>query len=136
MSDLMKMSLTNHHVVAGPGVPPALGPYSPAVKVGNLVFVSAQSGVDPHTGRLPDGGFEQECRQAFDNVAKVLEAAGAHLGQVAKVTVLYAHREHLAIINAVYAAYFPVDPPARTTAMVQLAADRSIAVDAIAVISG
>ena len=126
------MSLMTHEALNGPDVPRALGPYSPAIKAGPLVFVSAQAGVDPRTEKVPSGGFEAECRQAFGNVALVLQAAGLGLCDVVKITVLYIDLEYLPIINAVYADLFPVNPPARTAAIVSLAGNRRIAVDAIA----
>ena len=73
-----------HDVVTGPDLPPALGPYSPVIRAGNLLFVSAQTGVDPDTGQMPDGGFEAECRQALTNLQQALRAADADLGNVVK----------------------------------------------------
>ncbi|SRR6266508_255351 len=122
-------------VFSGPEVPRALGPYSPVVKAGQLVFVSAQAGVDPATNQAPDGGFEEECRQAFSNVALALKAAAAELCDVVKTMILYANPDDLPTINAIYAEVFPLDPPARTAAIVRLAGGRRIAVDAIAAIS-
>ncbi len=121
-----------HEAVTGPDAPRALGPYSPAVRVGQLVFVSAQAGVDPETNTVPES-FEAECRNAFGNVARALKAANAGLSDVAKVTVLYADQTDLPTVNNVYAETFPVTPPARTAAIVRLAGGRRIAVDAIAV---
>ncbi|GAA0331151.1 RidA family protein [Actinoallomurus spadix] len=116
----------------GPEFPPALGPYSPAVKAGPLVFVSAQAGVDPVTDQVPPGEFEAECRQAFTNVTRALRAADSDLCRVVKMTILYVDTADLPIINKVYAEAFPIDPPARTAAVVRLAGGRRIAVDAIA----
>ena len=121
--------------IVGAEVPAALGPYSPAIKVGQLVFVSAQAGVDPATSQVPDGGFEAECRQAFANVARALKAADADLRDVVKTMILYVTQRDLSTINSIYAEVFPMDPPARTAAIVALAGGRRIAVDAIAVIS-
>jgi 2-iminobutanoate/2-iminopropanoate deaminase len=120
---------------SGPDMPNALGPYSPAIRVGDLVFVSAQAGVDAATKQIPEGGFEAECRQAFSNVERVLNGADADLRDVVKVTILYTASQDLPIINSVYAEIFPFDPPARTAAIVGLAAGRRVAVDAIAVTS-
>jgi 2-iminobutanoate/2-iminopropanoate deaminase len=128
------MAMIREAIVGG-DVPPALGPYSPAIKVGQLVFVSAQAGVDPSTSKVPDGGFETECRQAFANVARALLAADADLRDVVKTMILYVTHCDLSTINSIYAETFPIDPPARTAAIVSLAGGRRIAVDAIAVIS-
>ncbi|MGY0234105.1 Rid family detoxifying hydrolase [Longispora urticae] len=112
---------------------PALGPYSPATKAGGLIFVSAQTGVDPKTGTLPDGGFEAEVRQALTNLNAVLTAAGADLTHVVQTTVFYTDLNNLATINNVYAEHFPTDAPARSAAVVTLAGGRGISLAAIAV---
>lgn len=130
------MSVMAREDPAGPGMPPALGPYSPAVRTGQLVFVSAQSGVDPSTDKVPEGGFEAECRQAFLNLVSALKASGSDPADVVKTMVLYANAAHLPMINRIFLETFPVRPPARTAAIVGLAAGRRIAVDAIAVIPG
>jgi len=114
---------------------PKLGPYSPAVKVGQLLFVSAQAGVDPSTGMVPDGGIEAECRQAFANLANVLKAAGADLHDVVKATIFYTDLDDLATINLVWGEVFAVDPPARAAAIVGLAGGRRIGIDATAVLA-
>jgi len=126
-----EMSLGGRQALAGPEMPTAHGPYSPAVKVGQLLFLSAQSGVDPATNRVPTG-FENECRQAFSNVARALRAADSDLQHVVKTTILYVDPQDLQIINAIFTEIFPVNPPARTAAIVRLTAGRKIAIDAIA----
>jgi 2-iminobutanoate/2-iminopropanoate deaminase len=104
------------------------------VRVGNLLFLSAQTGLDPTTGTVPDGGFEAECRQAFANLRTALRAASSDLGHVVKTTILYADLADLPTVNKVYADVFPTDPPARSAAIVGLAGGRRISVDAIAVV--
>jgi 2-iminobutanoate/2-iminopropanoate deaminase len=126
----------SHEVVTGADMPRALGPYSPVVRVGNLLFLSAQTGIDQTTGAVPEGGFEAECRQAFGNLDTALRAAGSDLGHVVKTTVLYADLADLPTVNKVYADVFPTDPPARSAAIVGLAGGRRISVDAIAVLPG
>ncbi|MQA25541.1 MAG: hypothetical protein GEU94_08720 [Micromonosporaceae bacterium] len=122
-----------HDVVTSPELPPALGPYSPVVRVGELLFLSAQTGVDPATGSVPEaGGFEAECRQAFANLEQALRASGSDLRHVVKTMILYADLADLPVVNKVYAETFPTDPPARTAAIVGLAGDRRIAVDGVA----
>lgn len=121
-----------HEVVASPDLPRALGPYSPVVRVGNLLFVSAQTGVDPNTGKVPDGGFEAECRQAFNNLQRALRAADADLGHVVKTTVFYSDLADLPMLNTIYTETFPTSPPARSAAVVGLAGGRHISIDAIA----
>ncbi|MFI0983094.1 RidA family protein [Streptomyces sp. NPDC021093] len=111
---------------------PVLGPYSPATRAGGLLFVSAQTGVDPRTGTVQEGPFEIECRQAFVNLERVLRIAGSSLALVAKVTVFYTDLGQLAALNTVFTEVFPQDPPARSAAVVTLAGGRRISVDAVA----
>ena len=124
----------SHEVVTSADMPRALGPYSPVVRAGNLLFLSAQTGLDQATGTVPDGGIETECRQAFANLRTALRAAGSDLDHVVKTTILYADLADLPTVNKVYAEAFPTDPPARSAAIVGLAGGRRISVDAIAVV--
>ncbi|MGW7413190.1 RidA family protein [Streptomyces sp. NPDC054863] len=114
---------------------PVLGPYSPATRVGGLLFVSAQTGVDPRTGTVREGPFESECRQAFANLERVLLVGGSSLALVAKVTVFYADPGQLTALNTVFADVFPQAPPARSAAVVTLAGGRRISVDAVAALA-
>jgi 2-iminobutanoate/2-iminopropanoate deaminase len=133
MDDLTRIAPPDRQVITGTDLPSVTGAYSLAVRAGNLVFVSGQAGVDPLTDQLPThGGFEAECRQAFRNVVRILEAAEVKLTDVVKVTILYVDATLLPIINRVQAEFFPVDPPARSSAIVQLALGRRITIDAIA----
>jgi 2-iminobutanoate/2-iminopropanoate deaminase len=124
----------SHEVVAGPGMPRPLGPYSPVVRTGNLLFLSAQTGVDQVTNAVPDGGFEAECRQAFVNIQQALKASGSDLRHIVKTTIFYADLADLPTVNKVYTEVFPNNPPARSAAIVGLAGGRRISVDAIAVV--
>jgi 2-iminobutanoate/2-iminopropanoate deaminase len=121
-------------VVQSPDLPTPLGPYSPVVRADNLLFVSAQAGVDPATGKVPDGGISAECRQAVANLARALTAAGSDISKVMRITLFYTNLEDLPAINAVFAETFPTDPPARSAAIVGLAGGRSVSIDAIAVL--
>jgi len=96
-------------------VPPARVPLSQAIKVSGWVFASGQLGMDPKTGRLVEGGIEAETRQVCENLKAVLEAAGSSMQDVAKVTIYLADLGELMAMNAVFDAYFPQDPPARST---------------------
>jgi len=106
--------------VVSPHAPKAIGPYSQAVKVGPWVFCSGQLGMDPETGQLVPGGIEAETRQALTNLQRVLEAAGASLDHVVKVTVFLQDIGDFAKMNEVYSTFFRVPYPAR--AAVQVAA--------------
>ncbi len=94
--------------------PKAMGPYSPAVKGGGLVFIAGQLGIDPQTGNVVEGGIEAETRQALTNVKHLLEAAGSRLENVLKVTVFLRDIADFQKMNAVYAEFFVVNPPARS----------------------
>jgi 2-iminobutanoate/2-iminopropanoate deaminase len=100
-------------VIAAPGAPPGL-PFSPAVRVGNLLFLSGQIGVKPGTRELVSGGIEAETRQTMENIKSVLEYAGSSLSRVVKCTIFLGDMANYAAMNAVYATYFPKDPPARS----------------------
>ncbi len=106
--------------VVSPHAPKAIGPYSQAVKVGPWVFCSGQLGMDPETGQLVPGGIEAETRQALTNLQRVLEAAGASLDHVVKVTVFLQDIGDFAKMNEVYSTFFRAPYPAR--AAVQVAA--------------
>jgi 2-iminobutanoate/2-iminopropanoate deaminase len=103
------------YVVHTNRVPPAKVPLSQAIKTGDWVFASGQLGMDPQTGRLAEGGIKAETRQVCENLKAVLVAAGSSLEKVAKVTIYMADLNDLMAMNEVFSAYFPQDPPARTT---------------------
>ena len=90
-------------------------PFSPAVKVGNVIYLSGVLGNLPGTRTLVPGGIREETRQTFGNMRMVLEAAGSSLDRVFKCTVFLADIADYAAMNEVYATIFPVDPPARST---------------------
>ncbi|GAA2583173.1 RidA family protein [Winogradskya consettensis] len=121
-------------VVRAEGLPRPNGHYSPVVKVGNLLFLAAQTGIDQATGTVPEGGFEPECRQAFTNIQTILHACGSSLPGVVRAVVLYTDLADLPVINAVFADTFPTDPPARTAAIVGLAGGRRISIEITAVV--
>ncbi len=118
--------------VSGAGMPPALGPYSHVVRLGDVLYVSGQAGIDPRTGAMPVEDFESEARQAFANLRTVLEAAGSGLDRVAKVTVFLADAALFAHMNAVFGEFFATNPPARSTPIVALPRGLRISVEAIA----
>jgi 2-iminobutanoate/2-iminopropanoate deaminase len=110
----------------------AIGPYSVGMKAGHLVFCSGQVGMDQATGNLVEGGVEAETRQALVNLSNILAAAGSSLERVVKTTVFLRDMNDFARMNAVYAEFFPVDPPARSTFQVA-ALPRAAAVEIEAV---
>jgi 2-iminobutanoate/2-iminopropanoate deaminase len=100
-------------VIVTSDAPPAIGPYSQAIRAGDFVFVSGQIAVDVRTGKLAEG-IEAQTRQVMDNLRAVLTAAGASLAQVVKVTIFLARWEDFRPMNEVYATYFPTRAPARS----------------------
>ena len=120
-------------VIENDSMPAALGPYSHAVAAsGELVFISGQAGIDPLTGNAP-AAFEEQARQAFENLSKVVAAAGLTLGDVAKTTIYLADAAQFGVLNDVFKAYFPASPPTRAVPIVQLPKGLLISIEAIAV---
>ena len=104
--------------IATEKAPGAIGPYSQAVEVGNLVFTSGQIPLDPATGTMPEG-IEAQTRQSLTNVKNILEAAGLSLDDVVKTTVFLADMSLFAPMNAVYAEFFQAPYPARSAVAVR-----------------
>jgi len=114
--------------------PPAIGPYSQAIVAGGLVFCSGTAGIDPVTGRIPEGIAEQT-RLALSNLEAILTAAGASLSTLVKTTIFYRDVADFATINEIYAAHMPDPPPARSApAGVQLPRGLLISIEAIATV--
>ena len=119
--------------IASPGAPAALGPYSQAIRSGNLLFVSGQIPLDPASGQLVDGGIELQTERVLKNLGAVLEEAGSSLAQVLKTTVYLRDLGDFGRMNEVYAKFFGETPPARATVEVsRLPRDVSIEIDLIA----
>jgi 2-iminobutanoate/2-iminopropanoate deaminase len=104
--------------ISTPEAPAAIGPYSQAVKAGNLLFVSGQIPLDPTTGALVEGSIEPQTRQVFRNIEAILKAAGATFDHVVSVSVFLADMNDFARMNAIYAEYFSTPAPARATVQV------------------
>ncbi|TAM85696.1 RidA family protein [bacterium] len=113
--------------------PRPIGPYSQAVRVGDLLFCSGQVGLDPSTGKLVSGGAKAETERIMENVRGLLSAAGVDLGHVVKTTIFLANMADYADVNAIYGGYFLGSYPARTTvAVAALPAGASVEIDVIA----
>ena len=113
-------------------MPAALGPYSQAVAAfGELVFISGQAGLDS-AGAIPEG-FDAQARNAFDNLARVVEAAGLSMADVVKTTIYLADASQFPALNALYAEYFSTKPPTRAVPIVQLPKGLLISIEAVAV---
>ena len=104
-------------VISTQNAPAAIGPYSPGIQTGNMVFLSGQLGIDPATGKLPEG-VEAQAKQSLANVEALLTAAGATFADVVKTTVYLADIADFAAFNEVYAKYF-ISKPARSCVAVR-----------------
>ena len=98
--------------------PAAIGPYSQAIRAGNLLFLSGQIPIDPKTGSLVEGGIDAQTRQVFHNIGAILTAAGATFDHVVTASVFLADMNDFAKMNAIYAEHFSSPAPARATVQV------------------
>jgi 2-iminobutanoate/2-iminopropanoate deaminase len=115
--------------------PQAIGPYSQAIRAGNLLFASGQIPIDPVTGALVAGDIAAQTRRVFENIAGVLKAAGASFDQVVKTTVFLSDMNDFAAMNAVYGEFFATPAPARSTVQVaRLPRDARVEIEIVAVI--
>lgn len=101
-------------IVNTTNAPAAVGPYSQAVRIGDLVYTAGQIGLDPASGTIGGRTVEEQTHQVLRNLRAVLEAAGSGLDRVVKTTVFLADIKDFKAMNAVYATYFPSEPPARS----------------------
>ncbi len=101
-------------IVSTDNAPAAVGPYSQAVRTGNLVYTAGQIPLDPETGKMVEGDIQTQVEQALHNLQAVLEAAGSSLDQVIKTTVFLQNMDDFAAMNEVYAGFFGGQPPARS----------------------
>ena len=125
------------HTVRTDDAPRAIGPYSQAVRLGNLVFTAGQIPLDPETMDVIDGDVAAQTARVLDNLRAILQAAGADLGSVLKTTVFLADMDDFAAMNEVYARYFADHRPARSTVEVaRLPKEARVEIDAIAVRRG
>ena len=119
--------------ISTPAAPAAIGPYSQAVRAGSLLFVSGQIPLDPETGQLIAGDITAQTHRVLKNLAGILEAAGASLDRVVRSTVYLADMADFAAMNAVYATYFSMPAPARSTIeAARLPRDARVEIDVIA----
>jgi len=107
--------MTQATVVSTPNAPAAIGPYSQAIKLGNLVFTSGQIGLNPATGELVGASTEAQARQAFSNLKAVAEEAGGSLANVVKFTLFLTDLSEFAQVNAIMQEYVSAPFPARST---------------------
>lgn len=108
----MKQAISTTHA------PQAIGPYSQAVRCGNLVFVSGQIPLDPATGQVMEGDAATQARRVLENLRAILQAAGLDMQHVVKTTIFLTDLSQFAAVNEVYAAHFQPPYPARSTVQV------------------
>lgn len=119
--------------IAAAGSAPAIGPYSAALAVGSMVFLSGQIPLRPD-GSLVEGGIREQTVQVLENMKRLLEAAGTDFSAVAKTTIYLADMGDFAVVNEIYATYFSEPFPARATVQVaRLPRDVRVEIDAIAI---
>lgn len=127
------MSISSREVITGEGLPTPIGPYSIGVQTSDLIFLSGTIGSDPSTGEMAPGGIEAETRKALENIRGVLESAGSSMQNVLKATVFLRDMDDFGTMNAIYAEFFPADPPARSAVQVaRLPRDAAIEIEVIA----
>ena len=121
--------------ISAPNAAKPIGPYSPAIRAGNLLFISGQVGFDPATGTLVDGDISAQTDQVMRNVGSLLTAAGVGFAHVVRTTVYLADMNEFGKMNEVYARYVVDPPPARSTVQVaRLPRDARVEIDVIAVV--
>jgi len=121
-------------VIVVPGLK-TIGPYSQAVRAGGMLYVSGQPGVDPATGEAAGSTFESQSRQAFLNLAKVLEAGGSRMDLVVNTTILVSEMSNFGAVNQLFLEFFPENPPARMTLQVPLPKGLQISVGCMACVA-
>ena len=104
---------TSREIISTPDAPPAIGPYSQAIKVRNTLYLAGQIALDPNTGKMVDGGIESQTHRVMQNLAAVLKTAGFGFDDVVQAQVFLADLNDYKAMNIVYAEYFGKTPPAR-----------------------
>ena len=100
-------------VISTDKAPGAVGPYSQAIRVGDLLFVSGQIPLDPKSGEMVGSEIQAQTRQALENLKAILESVGADMTNLVKTTVFITNMEEFPLMNEIYASFFESDPPAR-----------------------
>jgi 2-iminobutanoate/2-iminopropanoate deaminase len=125
--------MTTKLALTSPGAPKAIGPYSAAVRAGQLLFVSGQIPLDPATGQIVAGDIAAQTRRVLDNLGALLTAGNRSFADVVRTTIFLADMNDFAAVNEVYGEYFPEPYPARATVQVaRLPKEARVEIDAIA----
>lgn len=112
--------------------PTPRGPYSPAVRAGDFIYVSGQGPIDPTTDKLISGDIQQQTRQVLANIKRILDAAGATMADVVKCSVFLKNAGYFKAMNEVYTEFFGTDRPARTTVACEFVSDMLVEIDCVA----
>jgi len=121
-------------IIETKNAPAAVGPYSQAVEANGTLYISGQLPIDPKTGKLVEGGIEEQTEMVFRNIEGILHEAGYSFNDVVKMTVLLNDMENFGAMNAVYARYYPNEKPARAAYQVaRLPLDVMVEIESIAV---
>jgi len=105
-------------IISTSEAPAAVGPYSQAIRIGNLVFCSGQIPLDPKSGKIVEGDIRAQTRRVMDNITAVLRAEGLTFENIVKTTIFLTNLVEFQTVNEVYGSYFKSDPPARSTVQV------------------
>ena len=120
-------------VIHTDSAPAAIGPYSQAIQIGDLLFVSGQVPIDPSTGAIVEGDIKAQAQQSLNNLKAILNAAGTNMGAVVKTTVFLADMNDFAAMNEVYAQFFQEPFPARSAVQAaRLPKDAKVEIEAVA----
>ena len=132
--EIIKMS---KEIISTENAPQAIGPYSQAVKAGNLMFISGQIPLDPKTGDLVSESIEEQAKQVLDNVKSICEAAGSSLDDIVKISIFLTDLNNFSVVNDVMKEYFSEPYPARATVEVSgLPLGVNVEIEAIVLING
>ncbi len=127
--------MSNRRIIHSDSAPKAIGPYSQAVQVGNTVYLSGQTPIDPKTGELVEGDISVQAKQVFENLKAVLAAAGLGFGDVARVGIYLTDLGNFVAVNEVMKQYFSEPYPARSTiGVVALPKASQVEIDLVAVV--
>lgn len=128
--------MTQKAAISTPDAPAAIGPYSQAIRIGDLLFTSGQIAIDPATGQVVAGGIAEQTKQVLENLQAILNAAGVNLSKTVKTQVFLKDMNDFAAMNSVYSAYLAPEgavPPARSTVEVaRLPKDVLVEIEVIA----
>ncbi len=129
------MPALGKELITSPGAAPAIGPYSPAIRAGQFLFLSGQIPLDPATGQIVTGDTRAQTVRVLENIGELLKAGGADFSNVVRTTIFLADLGDFAAVNEIYATYFSAPYPARATVQVaRLPRDVKVEIDAIAVV--